>query len=84
MAGGWSEEVSVVLHHVPEVEDFEGGFEAVTMTGVPYNVSVTGSDCDSAEKALDHLRSGLRAFGFNGKLAVNDATQAGATRRYEA
>lgn len=27
----WGEKVTVVLHQVPESEDFEGGFEAVTM-----------------------------------------------------
>lgn len=46
---GWGETVKVVLHHVPETEGFEGGFEVVTMTGVPHEVSVTGSDRDSAQ-----------------------------------
>lgn len=29
MGEGWGEKVTVVLHYVPESEDFEGGFEAV-------------------------------------------------------
>lgn len=28
----WGAEVTVVVHHVPETEDFEGEFEAVTRT----------------------------------------------------
>ena len=34
MNEAWGEKVMVVLHHVPEDEDFEGGFEAVTMMWV--------------------------------------------------
>jgi hypothetical protein len=30
MNKAWGEKVTVVLHHVPEDEDFKGGFEAVT------------------------------------------------------
>jgi hypothetical protein len=70
----WGSKATVVVHHVPESEDYEGGFEAVTMTGVPYNVSVTGSDPESAEDALNHLLDGLRAFGFSRRVAVEDAT----------
>lgn len=79
----WGEKVTVVLHRVPETEDFEGGYEAVTMTGVPRGVSVTGSDPDSAEGALDHLVGGLRAFGFVGRVAVEDVTTARRVERYE-
>lgn len=79
----WGGKVTVVLHYVPEDESFEGGFEAVTLTGVPHGVSVTGSDRDSAEVALDHLLAGLRAFGFGGRVAVEDATGAGRVGRYE-
>lgn len=64
----------MVIHNVPEGEDYEGSFEAVTMTGVPYNVSVTGSDPESAEDALNHLLDGLRAFGVSGRVAVEDVT----------
>ncbi len=81
--GGWDEEVTVVLHHVPESEGYEGGYEAVTMKGVPFNVSITGSHPDTAEGALDHLLDGLREFGFTGRVAVDDATHIGAMRRYE-
>lgn len=55
----------------------------MTMMGVPYGVSVTGSDTDSAEDALKHLLDGLRAFGFGGRVAVEDATHVGGMQRYE-
>jgi hypothetical protein len=83
MGEDWGEKVTVVLHHVPESEDFEGGFEAVTMMGVPHGVSITGSDPNSTESALNHLLDGLRAFGFNGRVAVEDATYIGGVQRYE-
>ncbi len=79
----WGDTVTVVIHHVPETEDYEGGFEAVAMTGVPHNVSVTGSDPDSADDALNHLLDGLRAFGFAGRVDVEDATYIGGVQRYE-
>ena len=82
-ATGWAEKVTAVRHRVPETEDFEGGFEAVTMTGVPHGVLVTGSDSETAAEALENLRSGLRAFGFSGTLAVEDATYIGGINRYE-
>jgi hypothetical protein len=75
--------VTVILHHIPESEESESGYEAVTMTGVPYSVSITGSDPDSAEGALNHLFGGLRAFGFRGRVAMEDATQPGPIERYE-
>lgn len=79
----WGERVTVIVHHLPETEDFEGGYEAVTMIGVPYGVSVRGSDSESAEGALNHLLDGLKAFGFAGSVAVEDATHIGGVRRYE-
>ncbi len=79
----WGDKVTVIVHHVPESEDFEGGYEAVTMMGVPYNVSVTSSDSRSAEGALDHPIDGLRAFGFSGRIAVEDVTSIGNVTRYE-
>lgn len=78
----WGEQVTVVLHHIPESEEGEGGYEAVTMTGVPEKVSVAGS-AGSAEDALNHLMAGLRAFGFLGRVAVEDATYIGGGQRYE-
>lgn len=83
MTEAWGGKVTVVVHHVPESADYEGGFEAVTMMGVPYNVSVNGSDPDSAEGALDHLLHALRSFGFTGRFAVEDATYIGGVQRYE-
>lgn len=81
--GGWGEEVGVILHHIPESEDYEGGYEALTMRGVPYAVSITGSHHESAGAALSHLLDGLRAFGFTGRVAVEDATDLGPMKRYE-
>lgn len=78
----WGEEVAVVVHRVPESEESEEGYEAVTMKGVPHGVIVTGSDPDSAKGALDRLVSGLKAFGFAGSVAVEDATHAGGVMRY--
>lgn len=75
--------MTVVLHYRPEDEDFSGGYEATTMTGVPHGVIVNGNDEDSAEGALDNLLDGLRAFGFAGSVAVEDATTPGTMRQYE-
>lgn len=79
----WGERVTVIIHHRPEDEDFAGGYEATTITGVPCNVIVTGDDENSAEGALSHLLSGLKAFGFRGRVAVEDATGLGRPERYE-
>lgn len=81
---GWAEQVAVVVHRVPETEEYEGGFEAATMGGVPGMVTVTATDRDSKEEAFERLREGLRAFGFTGTLAVQDATGLGRPVRYEA
>lgn len=79
----WSDEVTVILHHVPESEESEEGYEAVTMKGVPHGVVVTGSDSESAEGALNRLLDGLRVFGFHGRVTVEDATYVGDVQRYE-
>ncbi len=79
----WDDRVTVVLHHVPEDEDYEGGYEAVTMTGVPGMVSITASDRDSKEEALSRLWDALRIFGFGGRLIVEDVTESGRSERYE-
>lgn len=81
--GSWGEKVTVIVHYRREDEDFGGGYEATTITGVPYNVIVTGGDEDSAEGALSHLLSGLEAFGFRGSVAVENATIPGHVERYE-
>lgn len=75
--------MTIVVHRVPETEEYEGGFEAATMAGVPGMVTVTASDCDSKEEAFERLREGLSAFGFTGTLAVQDATGLGRPVRYE-
>ena len=79
----WNDRVTVVLHHEPESEDYEGGYEAVTMTGVPGMVWITASARDSKEEALGRLLNGLRTFGFNGLMLVEDVTEPGRNERYE-
>lgn len=79
----WGDSVTIVLHHVPESEAGEGGYEAVTMAGVPHGVSITGEDPDSAEGALRRLLDGLMAFGFTGRVTVDDATGSDGIERYE-
>jgi hypothetical protein len=79
----WGEEVTIVLHHIPESEESERGYGAVTMVGVPHGVSIAGNSPDSAEDALNRLLNGLRAFGFQGRVAVEDATEPGRIERYE-
>ncbi len=81
--GSWGEKVTVIVHYRSEDRDFGGAYEATTITGVPYSVIVTGGDEDSAEGALNHLLDGLRAFGFQGRVAVEDATGLGLPERYE-
>lgn len=81
--GTWGDKVIVMLHHIPEDEGFEGGYEADTVTGVPNNVKITGGDPDSKQGALDHLLGGLAALGFTGRVDVNDATDPGPVERYE-
>ena len=79
----WGEDVVVIVHHVPESEESEEGYEAVTMKGVPFGVIITGSDDESPQGALNRLVSGLKAFGFVGRLAVEDASNIGSVERYE-
>ncbi len=79
----WGDEVRVIVHYRPEDEDYGGGYEATTMMGVPHSVVVNGYDEDSAEGALDNLLLGLQAFGFRGRVLVEDATELGHPRQYE-
>ena len=72
-----------MLHRVPESEEFEGEYEAVTMKGIPHGVVITGNDLGSAEGALNRLVPGLKAFGFAGRVAGEDATYIGGVQRYE-
>ena len=82
-SSAWGEDVAVIVHHVPESEESEEGYEAATMQGVPFGVIITGSDSESAEGALNQLLSGLKAFGFVGRVAVEDAGSTGPLERYE-
>ena len=79
----WGREVSVVLHHVPEDEGFEGSYEAETLSGVPNGVKISGGDRTSKEAALEHLIGGLALLGFNGRLVVDDVTEVGRRSRRE-
>jgi hypothetical protein len=60
----WDKKATVMLHHVAESEDQEGGFKAVTIIVVPDGVSITSSDPDSAESTLNYPLDGLSAFDF--------------------
>ncbi len=80
--------MNVVIHHVPESEASEEGYEAVAMGGTPLGgtplgVSVEASDADSAPEALDRLLGALRVFGFVGSAQVEDVTYLGGVQRYE-
>lgn len=79
----WGESVAVVLYPVSESEETEGGFEAVTMGGVPFDVCITGAAAESSQAALDQVLGALSAFGYSGTVAVEDATYIGGTERYE-
>lgn len=79
----WGERVAVVVHHVPETEESEEGYEAVTMVGVPFGAFVTASDAESPSEAADRLLGALRAFGYSGSVAVEDVTEPGRSERYE-
>ena len=79
----WAQKVTVVVHHVAHSEEYEGGYEAVTIMGVPYGVAVTGSDPNSTQGALNRLLEGLRVFGYTGWVSVEDATYFGGVQHYE-
>lgn len=79
----WGERMAVIVHHVPESEESEEGYEAVTMGGVPYGVFVTASDAESPSEAVDRLLGALRTFGYFGAVAVEDLTEPGDPERYE-
>ena len=84
MSESWGDKVTLVISYTPENTEVPGSYEAVTMTGVPHNVIVYGVDEDSAEGALSHLLGGLRSFGFTGTVSVEDLSEDGRGKRYEA
>jgi len=45
--------VVVILRHLQEIEEYEGGHEAVTNDRYPHSVFVIGSDRNSAQAALN-------------------------------
>jgi hypothetical protein len=79
----WADRLTVVVHRVPDSEESEGRYGAVTMAGVPLGVSVEATDADTAEGALERLLGALKAFGYSGPVAVEDATYVGGIERYE-
>lgn len=79
----WGERIVVVVHHIPESEESEEGYEAVTMGGVPFGVFVTASDAESPSEAIDRLLGALRTFGYFGAVTVEDVTEPGESARYE-
>ena len=79
----WTGRVTVIVHYVPESEETEGGYEAVTMGGVPLGVLVSTGEMESAQAAVDQLLGALAAFGFSGRASVEDATRAGEIQQYE-
>lgn len=79
----WGDRVVVVVHHVPESEETEETYEAITLTGTPLGVSIA-ADAGSAREALNRLMSALATFGYSGIVAVEDATEPGRTERFEA
>lgn len=78
----WGDRVVVVVHHVPESEEAEETYEAVTLAGTPLGVSIA-ADAPSAREALDRLMSALAAFGYSGTVTVEDATKPGRIERFE-
>lgn len=83
MSESWGDRVTVIISYTPENTEVPGSYEAVTITGVPHNVIVYGVDEDSADGALNHLLDGLRAFGFAGRVSVEDFSEDGRGERYE-
>lgn len=54
------------------------------MTGVPHGVSVTRAATLTLPRgALSRLLDALRAFGFAGRVAVEDTTYIGSMQRFE-
>lgn len=83
MSEGWGDEVMVVVSYTPEDAEVSGGYEAITLAGVPHGVIVYGVDEYSAQGALNHLLAGLRAFGFTGFISVEEFGEDGRRERYE-
>lgn len=78
----WGDKATALVHRVPESEESEGGYEVVTMSGVPLGVSIM-TEADSPPEALERLLGALKVFGYSGPVAVEDATYIGSVQRYE-
>jgi hypothetical protein len=82
-ASRWGGKATIVVHRVPETDDYEGGYEAATMAGTPRGVVITSPGHASAEEALENLLTALGELGYAGTVAVEDATYVGGVQRYE-
>lgn len=69
------------MHYVPKDIGYEGGYEVVTMTGVPYNASTEVSDRGPKAEARRHLLSEFWVSGFAGRAAVEGTTSLGCSER---
>lgn len=79
----WEQRVPVTLLHERESEEAEGGYEAITMGGLPHKVTVSAGSSTSKEEALKRLCDALLVFGFKGTIAVHDVTHIGYSEEYE-
>lgn len=76
--------LTIVVHRVPESEDYEGGYEAATLSGTPRGVVISSPGHASSEEALDNLLRALGELGIAGTVRVEDATYLAGVQRYEA
>lgn len=79
----WNRHTSVTLLSVQGTEGYPDTYEATTMAGVPYNVTISSTDEDSKEESLNRLLSSLRTFGFRGSVLVHDTTIPGMSDEYQ-
>ena len=79
----WQGKAVVILHSVSENAESGGGYVAETLSGIPYGVMVSSGEQDTAEQALNQIIAALHAFGFTGRVEVEDVTYIGHVQRYE-
>ena len=79
----WGNQVGVTLL----LERGEGGhpdaYQVITMSGVPYGVTITAEDSGGKVEALERLVAGLKTFGFRGRVLIHDVTEVGSSEQYE-
>lgn len=79
----WGSRVAVIVYPASMSDDYESGYVAETLTGVPHGVVVSAGGEDTPEQAVDRLIAALDAFGLTGTVAVEDASRGGGTGTYE-